>query len=538
MIRGYGADAVRTAEEPLLAAGEPLMLRAARALADHVSSRLRPGGTTGPAAIPARVLVLAGAGANGGDGLHAAAMLRAEGIDADAIATADRLHEEGADALRSAGGAVLPVTGTDPSVLEELLAGTDMVLDAMLGIGGRPEVPAALVPLLEAVGGGSAAVVAVDLPSFVDATSGRAADEALTASATITFGAVKAGLLLPGGAERAGEIHLVDLGLADHLPGAADVLRLEDSDARALLPRPGRDASKYSRGVVALAAGSELFPGAAVLAASGAARAGAGMVRCLAPHDVLELVLRERPEVVGHRVERAVGGTGAVDPAAVGRLDALVVGPGLPPDDPRACAGVDRLRVDGPADGASDRPTGGAADGPTGGASDADGRHGAVRRGVIDAGALEVLTTAHRFGPDVVLTPHRGEAERLARRLGADPDLPGPALARDLAQATGATVLLKGAITLVAPADGGPLRAQDDATAQLATAGTGDVLAGVLGTLLAAGLDGPDAAALAALLHGRAGRLASHDGLRPLVALDVAAHLPQAIGTILAGAQP
>lgn len=138
----------------------------------------------------------------------------------------------------------------------------------------------------------------------------------------------------------------------------------------------------------------------------------------------------------------------------------------------------------------------------------------------------------------MVLTPHRGEAERLADRLDIDPGLPAPSLATALAAATGATVLLKGAVTVIAPGDGGPLRAQDDATPQLATAGTGDVLAGVLGTLLAAGLTGPDAAALAALLHGRAGRLASHDGLRPLVALDVAAHLPEVIGTILAGALP
>ena len=290
------------------------------------------------------------------------------------------------------------------------------------------------------------------------------------------------------------------------------MLRLEDSDARALLPRPGREASKYSRGVVALAAGSDQYPGAAVLAASGAARAGAGMVRCLAPQKVLDLVLRERPEVVGHRIERAIGGADAVDLDAVGRTDALVVGPGLGPDDPRAAAGVDRLRRKGGTAG------------------------GSIERGVIDAGALDVLTAEHRFGPDVVLTPHRGEAERLARRLDLDPELPGALLAPALAEATGATVLLKGAITLIAPGDGGTLRAQDDATPQLATAGTGDVLAGVLGTLLAAGLTGPDAAALAAILHGRAGRLASRDGLQPLVALEVAAHLPATIGTILADA--
>lgn len=509
MIRGYSAQAVRDAEAPLLAAGEPLMHRAAQALADHVAHRLGAAAENGRTGA-ARVLILAGAGANGGDGLHAAALLRRRGISADAIATARSLHEEGAAALRAAGGTITALADTAPGMLEEQLAATALVLDAMLGIGGRPEAPTDLAPLLAVVNGSGVPVIAVDLPSFVDATTGEAAPEALLASETVTFGAQKAGLLLPGGAERSGRVHLVDIGLGPHLHAAPTVLRLEDSDARELYPRPERDSSKYTRGVVALAAGSEQYPGAAVLAVSGAARAGAGMVRCLAPQAVLDLVLRERPEVVGHRTERALGGPDAVDLTAVGRTDALVVGPGLPADDPRTAAGVDCLR---------------------------DGS-GSLSRGVIDAGALGILTAEHRFGPDTVLTPHRGEAERLAARLDVDPDQPGPLLAPALAQVTGATVLLKGAVTLIAPGDGGPLRAQADGIAQLATAGTGDVLAGVLGTLLAAGLPGPDAAALAAILHGRAGRLASRDGLQPLVALDVAAHLPEAIGTILATALP
>ncbi|AXK45744.1 NAD(P)H-hydrate dehydratase [Brachybacterium saurashtrense] len=523
MIRGHTARAVREAEAPLLAAGQTLMLRAARALADRVHAVLEQAGpapegmaaTQGTAAEP-RVLVLAGAGANGGDGLHAAAMLRAEGVAADALTTAAHCHEEGAAALRTAGGTLRAHTDLDPDALAALLARTDLVLDAILGLGGRPSVPGPLIPLLTAVREATVPVLAVDLPSFVDATTGQAAPQALPARETVTFGAVKAGLLLGDGAELAGALHLVDLGLAPHLPATPAVLRCEDADVRALLPRPGRDASKYTRGVVALAAGSDRFPGAAVLAASGAARAGAGMVRCLAPQAVLDLVLHARPEVVGHRVERALGGPDAVDLAAVGRTDALVVGPGLPPEDPRAGAGVDCLRRDpGPA----------------------DGPRGHLARGVLDAGALSLLTPAQRFGPDVVLTPHRGEAERLAQRLEIDPALPGPALATALAAATGATVLLKGALTVIAPGDGGPLRSQDDATAQLASAGTGDVLAGVLGTLLAAGLPGPDAAAVAALLHGRAGRAASAGGVQPLLALDVATALPTTIGTILAGGQ-
>ena len=504
MLRAHGADAVREAERPLLEAGEPLMLRAAAALAERAAHHLR--------SVPfaPQVLVLAGAGSNGGDGLHAAAILRREhSLDADAITTSARRHEEGAAALGAAGGDLHPLHALDRERLAHLVGEADLVIDAILGLGGRPEVPGELSALLAAVRDAGVPVLAADLPSFVDATTGQAAPEALPARETVTFGAVKAGLLLPGGAELAGTVHLVDLGLEEHLPARPAVERLQDADARALLPRPDRSSTKYSRGVVALATGSEQFPGAAVLAVSGAARTGAGMVRCLAPQRVLDLVLAARPETVGHPVGPGRSGTRVLDDETLARTHAVVIGPGLPADDPRALIGVAMLAGQG--------------EGP--------------RRGVLDAGALGAITSAHRFGPDVVLTPHRGEAERLARRLEVDPDLPAPALARELADATGATVLLKGAITLVAPGDGGPLRSQDDATSQLAAAGTGDVLAGVLGTLLAAGLPGPDAAALAALLHGRAGRLASGDGQHPLVALEVADSLPRTIGSILADAQ-
>lgn len=508
MIRGYSAEAVRAAEAPLLDAGEPLMLRAAHALAGHVHDLLAAPGTAARSTADEHgtVLVLAGAGANGGDGLHAAAMLRRAGIDAHALLTADTCHAEGAESLRRAGGilhSLTELTARPGHALEELLDGADLVLDAILGIGGRPEVPDHLRPLLDHLRAAGTPVIAVDLPSFLDATTGDAAEHALPARATATFGAVKAGLLLPGGSHLTGELHLVDLGLEPHLPTRPLVERLEDEDVRRLWPRAGRDDSKYTRGVVAIAAGSTRYPGAAVLACSGAGRAGAGMVRCLAPDPVLDLVLRARPEVLGHPVP-----AGGVDLEEVGRTQALVVGPGLSGDDARARTCIDAVREDGP------------------------GPH----RGVIDAGGLDALTTSDRFCADVVLTPHRGEAQRLARRLDLDPELSAAPLARALADATGATVLMKGAVSVIAPPEPeAPLLAQDDATGYLATAGTGDVLAGILGTLLAAGLPGPEAAALASLLHGRAGRAASHGGLVPLVALDVADRLPEVLATILTG---
>jgi hydroxyethylthiazole kinase-like uncharacterized protein yjeF len=258
--------------------------------------------------------------------------------------------------------------------------------------------------------------------------------------------------------------------------------------------------------VVQVVAGSEHFPGAAVLATSSAARAGAGMVRIDAPRRVVDHVLAHRPE--------AVPGSG--------RCQAIVVGPGTNENDPRTPDALGTIRGGLP--------------------------------GVIDAGALAALgrdaagggsSPLHR---EAVLTPHAGEARRLAEDRGVDPDLPPADLARSLAAATGATVLLKGAVTLVAaPPDPGAdpradedtpigLTSQDDATSQLATAGAGDVLAGIVGSLLAAGLPGPDAAALGALVHGRAGRIVSRDGLVPLVALEVAAALPDALATILAEA--
>ncbi|MBK0331175.1 NAD(P)H-hydrate epimerase [Brachybacterium sp. MASK1Z-5] len=508
MIRAFTADQVRAAEAPLLEAGEPLMQRAAFALAQRALVHLRRGregsagsrgaGPTGAqTAAGARVFVLAGAGDNGGDGLFAAALLRRRGVAADALAVLGRHHEEGAAALRASGGRVF-------TRLDELLARgpISLVLDAITGIGGRPELSPALRELLDAVRDLDAPVLAVDVPSGIDATTGAADPGALAARETVTFGAVKTGLLLPGGADLSGTVHLVDIGLGPHLPERPALERLETDDAAALWPTPGRGDDKYSRGVVEITAGSGTYPGAAVLSVSGAARAGAGMVRLDAPRSVLDLVLARRPEVVGGE----------------GKHQARVVGSGVPEDDPRLARALADLRT-------GHRP------------------HERTRLpGVVDAGALGAVGTGDGgaldgFHPGVVLTPHAGEAARLARALGIDPEQPAPDLARALAEATGATVLLKGAVTIIAPSDPSePLLSQDDATSQLATAGAGDVLGGVLGSLLAAGLPGPRAAALAALVHGRAARDAALGGTAPIAALDVAEHLPRAVATILAGA--
>ena len=492
MIRAHTADAVRAAEQPLLDAGMPLMQRAAAALAVVQARLLREstGGVSG-----GRVVILVGPGSNGGDALHAGARLARRGVGVVAIATAARLHGEGADALRGAGGRILRLADLDAAGIERELARAHQICDGVLGIGGRAELDEPLAALLRAASAASAPVVAVDVPTGVDATTGEADPAAVRAAVTVTFGAVKAGLLMPGAAAHAGRIELVDIGLTPHLPERPAALRLVDEDVRALWPVPGPADHKYSRGVVALDVGSPAFPGAAVLAAEGAARAGAGMVRYRGPAAVRDLVLARRPEVVG----------------ADGRRQALVVGSGLESDDPRCRAGVEELLL-------------------------ADGSRELIddAAGVIDAAALAAIRPGDRFGPRVVLTPHAGEAARLAAALGLREDLPAPRLATALAEETGATVLLKGAVTLVADGeDPAQLTSQADATPWLATAGAGDVLAGILGTLLAAGLPGARAAGLAALLHGRAACDASRGGRAPLVALDVAEHLPGALASIL-----
>lgn len=488
MITAYTAQQVRDAEKPLLEAGAPLMHRAAAALAAHLLHVLREHAGTVPGS---RLVIVAGSGSNGGDALLAGARLARRGVAVTAVAAAGRLHAEGEAALRAARGRVL--SAADPAQREAALSALDaahVLCDGVLGTGGRAALDDDLAALLRAVNEAPAPVVAVDVPTGVDATTGESADDAVHAEVTVTFGAVKTGLLLPGGAEHAGRIELVDIGLGEHLPAGRSVRRLEEADVRALWPVPGPQDQKYSRGVVTIDAGSPDYPGAGVLSVSGAARAGAGMVRYRGPAGVRDLILTYRPEIVGND----------------GHRQSLVVGSGLSPEDPRCRAGVEDLLAD-------------------------DGV------GVLDAGALESIRPGDRFCSRVVLTPHAGEATTLAKALDLAQDLPPARLASELSRATGATVLLKGSVTVVADGeDPDSLYAQNDATPWLGTAGAGDVLGGIVGTLLGAGLPGARAAALAALVHGRSAVAASHGGSAPLLALDVADHLPAVVAAILGGA--
>jgi hydroxyethylthiazole kinase-like uncharacterized protein yjeF len=342
-------------------------------------------------------------------------------------------------------------------------------------------------------------VVACDIPSGVDADTGEAHEPVLSAELTVTFGAAKVGLLSDPGADHAGRVLVVPIGIEEHLPWPS-LRRLEPLDLARLLPRPSRRSHKYSRGVLGVVAGSADYPGAAVLACRGALAAGVGMVRYLGPPEVANLVRQSCPEVVCS--------TGSV---ADSHVQAWLVGSGMGPGDSEQLQRA----------------------------------HDAVESGlpvIADAGALPALPDV--LGPHVVLTPHAGELAALLARLGANYERSAVeaytlGAVRNAAALTEATVLLKGASTLVAT----PFQdfySQADGTPWLATAGSGDVLAGIIGALLAQlGPDvgrfrdsgiGPDErwaaiAALGASLHGLAGSAAAGGG--PLSAGRIADAVPE-----------
>ena len=269
MRAAHEVTAVRAAEQALMATLPPgtLMQRAAAGLAAVCAGVLgRVYGT--------RVAVLAGSGDNGGDALYAGARLARRGARVTAVAAASRVHEQGAAALRAAGG---HLTGPGDPDLTGLVGGADLVLDGLLGIGGRGGL-AGPYAALAALAGTGPAVVAVDLPSGIDADTGAVDGPAVRADVTVTFGTWKPGLLIDPGASHAGLAELVDIGLGPHLAGPA-VAALQAADVAALLAQPPGDSDKYRRGVLGIVAGSDRFTGAATLAVGGALRGGAGMVR-------------------------------------------------------------------------------------------------------------------------------------------------------------------------------------------------------------------------------------------------------------------
>ncbi|MFC4563544.1 NAD(P)H-hydrate dehydratase [Nocardiopsis mangrovi] len=496
MRQAHTVDTVRAAENRLMARlpDGALMRRAAGALATVCSRML-------PRVYGARVVLLVGSGDNGGDALYAGTNLARRGASVRAVLAGSRVHEAGLAALRGAGGRALSVRGEEEQAradAEAEIAAADLIVDGLLGIGGRGGLRAPHSALAACAEGASAPVVAVDLPSGIDADTGAVEGAAVRADVTVTFGTHKPGLFVDPGAERAGVVEFADIGLGPELPFA----RLEvpqAADIAALLPSPGREADKYRRGVLGVAAGSQRYRGAAVLTVGGALRGGVGMVRYAGHADAVTEVLHHWPETVASELD-------PVDPLAAlpGRVAAWVIGPG------RGLHPMSVLELEAVLDTAL----------PV----------------LVDADALTLVARS----PDLVrartaptlLTPHAGEMSRLLRGTDRAAIEAGRLEhATRAAEEYGCTVLLKGSTTVVAE-PGRPAVANPTGTSLLATAGSGDVLAGLTGALLSGGLAPREAAVCGAYLHGLAARLA-HDGA-PISASDLVPAIPEAIGTVLA----
>ena len=500
MRRAYQVSAVRAAERALmdLLPEGTLMRRAAAGLASVGASLLarHPGYVYG-----ARVVVLAGSGDNGGDALYAGALLARRGAAVTAITAGPKAHADGTAGLRAAGGRV---AGADAG---HEIARADLIIDGLLGIGGRgglrePFAGLAAAAAAARAGACGTTVVAVDLPSGIDADTGAVDGLAVRADVTVTFGVIKPGLLVDPGAGHAGTVELIDIGLGPYLTGEPAALAPQHDDIAGLLPRPGPESDKYRRGVLGLLAGSDRFGGAVVLATGGAVRGGAGMVRVVTASGAAAAVRQAWPEAV-LTVHPDDGGWDLI--GSVGRVQAWVAGPGM------------------------------------GTGEDAVARLAAILGTglpvLVDADGLTILSQ-HRDllprQPPTLITPHAGELARLLGTEAASVEARRLEHARRAAAELGVTVLLKGSTTVVVDRRGGPAFVNPTGTPWLATAGSGDVLSGLAGSLLAQGLPPAEAGIAAAYLHGIAARLAAaggpgETGEAPIGAHDVITALPAAI---------
>ncbi len=425
-----------------------------------------------------RVALLVGSGGNGGDALWAGAFLARRGVAVTAVLLVpERAHPAGLAALRRAGGRVVEqATDADLAV--------DLVVDGIVGLSARGSLRDAAAAVVARV---HAPIVSVDLPSGVDPDSGAVDGPAVRAAVTVTFGSLEPVHLLAAG--ECGRVVLVDMPFP---LGGSRLGALEPADVAALWPVPGPTDDKYTQGVVGVLAGSAAYPGAAVLCTGAAVAATSGMVRYAGTGR--DAVLARFPEVVA-----------TLDVADAGRVQAWAAGPGLG-------TGAEALGVL---------------------------RHVLAQdvSVLLDADAITVVAQhrelLERAAP-VLLTPHAGE---FARLTGAVPGPDRVGSVRAAAAELGVSILLKGRTTIVADPDGQVL-VHASASSWVSTAGAGDLLSGLVGALLAAGVDPLHAGAAGALVHARAGELAAvHGGVgAPVSASPVLEHLRAAIRSVRASA--
>ena len=512
-----------------------MMDAAGHAVAEHVLARL-------DALDEHKVVILVGAGNNGGDGLVAAHRLAEAGANVS-IYAAKPLDESDPKVQRLRQKSVFTADAENDTrwrVLKNLMGGVTVLVDAVFGTGVRLPLSGKAADLLKQVGKYLAErdaprplVIAVDCPSGLNCDTGALDPLALPADATVTFAAVKRGQLLFPGAEAVGDLAVADIGLEDRalpeLEGVALELATEDG-VRALLPARPRNAHKGTFGRVVVAAGSVNYTGAAYLAGAAAYRIGAGLVTLAVPLPLYAILAGQLPEatwlILPHELGVIASGAADVVREALPKTQALLVGPGLGLEKETA-AFVRRLI--GADDTASRRGTFGFL--PVAGAE----ANAALTLPplVVDADGLKLLAQvdgwAAKLPRATVLTPHPGE---MAVLTGLDKDTleaDRVATAQKYAAEWGHVVVLKGAYTVVAAPDG-RTTVEPFATAALARAGTGDVLAGAIAGMLAQGVAPYEAAVAAAFLHGLAGTLAAQSlgSTAAVLAGDVLAGLIEA----------
>jgi len=477
------------------ASGEDALMQTA---GERIAGRLRA-----MAAPPGRIAALAGPGNNGGDAFAALALLAPEyecAVYADPVAHPSPARAAAERRARDAGVAVHPFPNTAEEV-EAALRGAAVAVDALFGTGARLPLPPEFRAAARALDARLRLVLAVDLPSGVDASTGAVAEDAVRASETVTLGAVKPGLLLDPGRASCGALWLAEIGIGEAILAAQPrtYAALDDDAFLRALPVRGAESDKRGAGAPLVIAGSVQFPGAAVLCARAAARAGAGYVTVATPQAAA-------PVLRAHLVEEVV--------VAI-------------PDDATAEQAVNDL-LD------LSKRNGSIAIGPGLGLDD---RTGEIVRGflarselpaVVDASALFHLAKGLEplRGKRIVVTPHAGEFARLSG-LGTIREGERVSRLREFVERTGITTLLKGRATLVF--DGTTMHVNVTGTNALATAGSGDVLTGITATLLSQGMAPVDAASTAAYWHGLAGQRAERERRIGVVAGDIVEHLGAAL---------
>jgi len=497
------------------ATGEILMERAGAGVVEALERRYGP-------ILGLRVLVLCGTGNNGGDGFVAARHLRGRGAEVHVALLGDRARVRGEalvhlERMTASGLDLTPIASEE--ALERLVASRDawdFALDALLGTGahGEPEgLVAAGVEALRQVDEAGTHVLALDLPTGVDADTGAIARRAVRADLTVTFGCPKRGHLLYPGRAFVGALEVVDIGLApDALAATPSPVRLATPAAMAaLLPARDPRAHKGSVGRVLVVGGSTGLTGAVALAARAALRSGAGYVQAAIPrslNDVLEVKLTEEMTLAMPETPERTLALAALEPllARAGEADAVALGSGL--SRHREAAELARRAV-----AECDRPL----------VIDADG---------LNAFEGHTESLARAQAPRV-LTPHLGEMRRLTGIDAGTLEANRIDLTREWARRWRAVIVLKGAPTVTATADG-HTTVNPTGNPGMATAGMGDVLTGAIAALIAQGLGPYDAARLGVYLHGMAGDLvAAEMGQAGMVAGDVAEAMPRALMTLV-----